>query len=93
MVVSEMIAYLLGVHRDLLSLEVWRQMANYYRRSELLKFDMSACRPMACAYGAEHHLRTACARRAHDVHAIRMPCTCHVHDMFEHEHAIDTVRW
>ena len=38
MVIFEMIACLHGVHRDLSSLEVWRQMANYYRRSELLVF-------------------------------------------------------
>ena len=36
MVLSEMIACLHGVHRDnISSLEVWGQMANYYRRSEL----------------------------------------------------------
>ena len=51
------IGYYKSWGRYLSSLEVWRQMANYYRRirSGLLKFDMSACRPMACAYGTSAH--------------------------------------
>ena len=73
-VVSEIKAYYLhGVLRDLSSLEVWRKMTNNYycRRSELLNFDVSACRPMACAYGASAH---HCARCVHSVRTMRILC-------------------
>ena len=65
-------------------------MANYYRRSELLKFARSACRPMACAYGASAHHMFEHARgmfeHAHGMFEHRHDMFEHAHDMFEHAH-------
>ena len=72
-------------------------MANYYRRSEPLKFDMSACRPTACAYGASaYHMfehahdafehAHAMFEHAHDMFGHIHGMFEHVHDVFEHEH-------
>ena len=86
-----------GGHRDLSPLEVWRQnlMANYYQRSEILKSDKSACRPMGCAYygASAHHLHMPCARHAHDAHDMRMMrMTCSNMNMLSihHDHGYKT---
>ena len=79
--------YIMGslhvAHRDLSSLKVWRRMANYYHRSELLKSVRSACRPMACAYGASAHNMF---EHAHDMFEHAHAMFEHIHDMFEHIH-------
>ena len=67
-------------HRDLSSLEFWRQMANYYRRSGLLKSARSACRHMACAHMAPVRMtcsntRTTCSNMRMTRPNMRMTCS------------------
>ena len=58
-------------------------MVNYYRRRGHLKSDMSACRPMACAYGTSAH---DMFEHAHDMFEHAHGMFGHAHDMFEHVH-------
>ena len=58
-------------------------MANYYRSSGLLKSARSACRHMACAYGASAH---DMFEHAHYMFEHAHAMFEHAHDMFEHAH-------